>query len=77
MAKKYRLPMIQPTDPKKVIIKEGYSEDASVPLRRGNKIDMGGRGDQGPGWERGGTGKYGAGVGSGMGRDRRAAQRAR
>jgi hypothetical protein len=34
--------------------KGGPSVDASIPLRRGNKIIMGGRGREGPGWERGG-----------------------
>ena len=32
--------------------KEGPSVDASIPLRRGNKIITGGRGREGPGWER-------------------------
>ena len=37
--------------------KEGQIVDASIPLRRGNKIIMGGRGREGPGWERRGGGK--------------------
>ena len=32
-----------PTEPEKLNKKEGPSEDASIPLRRGNKIIMGGR----------------------------------
>jgi hypothetical protein len=32
---------------------EGPSEDTSIPLRRESKIIMGGRGMEGPGWERG------------------------
>ena len=32
--------------------KGGPSVDASIPLRRGNKIIMGGRGREGPGWQR-------------------------
>ena len=51
--------------------------DASISLRRGNKIIMGGKGREGPGWERGGGGEKGgkeeAGLGSG--RDRRKVQR--
>jgi hypothetical protein len=37
--------------------KEDQSVDASVLLRRGNKMIMGGRGREGPGRERGGGGK--------------------
>ena len=33
--------MIHPTDPKKLNKKEGSSEDASIPLRKENKIIMG------------------------------------
>ena len=47
--------MIQPTDRKKLNIKEGPRKDASISLRRGNKIVMEGRRRNGPGWERGGT----------------------
>jgi hypothetical protein len=36
--------MIHPTDSKKLNKKEGPNEDASIPLRRGNKIITGGRG---------------------------------
>ena len=53
LAKKYRIPMIHPTDHKKFNKKEGPNEDTSVPLRRGNKIIIRGRGREGPGWKRG------------------------
>ena len=33
--------------------KEGPSVDASIPLRRENKIILGGRGREGSGWKRG------------------------
>jgi hypothetical protein len=33
--------------------KEGSNEDASIPLRRRNKIITGGRGKEGSGWVRG------------------------
>ena len=45
----YRIPMIQPKDPKKFNKKEEPSEDALIPLRRGNKMTIGGRGKEGPG----------------------------
>jgi hypothetical protein len=38
--------------------KKGPSEDASIPLRRGNKIIMGGREEE-PGWVNGGKQKRG------------------
>ena len=45
---------------------EGQSVYASIPLRKGNKIITGGRGREGPGWEKGGGEKesqlWGAGV---------------
>jgi hypothetical protein len=41
LAKKYRIPMIQSIDCKRFNQKEGPSEDASIPPRRGNKINMG------------------------------------
>jgi hypothetical protein len=66
-----RIPMIQLTDPMKLNKKEGSSVDNSIPLRRRNKIIMGGRRRERTGW--GG----GSGTGSGMGGDRREAQRAR
>ena len=44
LAKKYRIPMIQPIDHKQYNKMEGPSEDASIPLRRGNKIIVAGRG---------------------------------
>ena len=40
-------------DTKKLNKKEGPSEDAQMPLRKRNRIVMGGRGSEGPGWERG------------------------
>ena len=39
---------------------EGHTMDASNPLRRRNKIIIGGRGREGPGWERGRGGKKGS-----------------
>jgi len=54
---------------------EDQSVDASVLLRRGNKIIMEGRGRERPGRERGGGGKRGAG--SGVGGDRGEIQRVR
>ena len=58
LAKNYRIPMIQP---KTIEVKQegSTSEDASIPLRLGNKIVMGGRGKEGPGWERRGRGEQG------------------
>ena len=47
----------------------GASKDASIPLRRGNKIITGDRGREEPGWEmgeggeKGGKIRYGAGTG--------------
>jgi hypothetical protein len=54
--------MIHLTDPKK-LKKKGPSEDASIPLRRGDKITTRGRGREGPGWERGGGRESGGGGG--------------
>jgi hypothetical protein len=51
--------MIHPTDPKKLNNKEGPSEDASIPLRRGNKIIIGGREKEELWWEKGGEGGNG------------------
>jgi len=46
--------------------------DTSNPLRRGNKIIMGGRGKEEAGWESGGGGgKRGAGAGIGGRQERR------
>ena len=59
-----------PTEPEKLNKKEGPSEDASIPLRRGNKIIMRGM-REGPKWE---SGKR---AGSCMGGDRRETQRFR
>jgi hypothetical protein len=55
--KKYRIPMIHPTDLKKFNKKEGPSKHASVPFRRADKIIMGGRGTEGGTWVREGRGK--------------------
>ena len=59
--------MIQLTDHMKLKKKEDQSVDASVLLRRGNKIFTGGRGWEGLGRKRG-AGKE-RGPGSGMGGD--------
>jgi hypothetical protein len=56
-------------------IKEGQSVDASIPLRKGNKIIKGCSQREGSRWERGEGGKRGAE--SGMGRDKIEVQRAR
>ena len=55
----YRTPRIKHIDYKKFNKKEGPSNDASIPLRRGNKIIMGGRGRERPGRERGGERRRG------------------
>jgi len=49
--------MIKLTDHMMLNMKKGPSEDASVPLSRRNKIIMGDRGRERPGWEMGGGGK--------------------
>lgn len=67
--------MIYHTDPKKLNKKKGPKEDASISLRKGNKIITGGREKEGPGWERGGRGGEG-GKGQVEG-DRREAQKTR
>jgi hypothetical protein len=41
-----------------VLLQEGPSEDVSIPLKRGNKIIMGGKGRKGSGWERRGEKRY-------------------
>jgi hypothetical protein len=46
--KKYRIPRIQSTE-LKVNNQKGKSEDASIPLGREKKTNMGGRGRKGPG----------------------------
>jgi hypothetical protein len=43
----YRTPRIKHIDYKKFNKKEGPSNDASIPLRRGKKIITGGRGREG------------------------------
>jgi hypothetical protein len=51
--------------------KKGLSMNTLIPLKRGNKIIMVGRGRKGRGWESGGGGETGAG--SGMWREKREA----
>ena len=51
---KYRTPRIQPTNCKKYNKQKGSSEDASIPLHKGEKIFMGVRWSEWPGLERGG-----------------------
>jgi hypothetical protein len=53
VTKKYRILSIQPRVHKKFNEKEGPSEDASIPFRRGNKIITECREREGPGWLRG------------------------
>jgi len=43
--------VVHPHRTKKLNKMEGQSEDVSIPLRKGNKIIMGGRERDGPGWE--------------------------
>ena len=45
----YRTPRINHIDYKKFSKKEGPSNDASIPFRKGNKIITGGRVKEGPG----------------------------
>ena len=47
-----RIPIGQLTNHMKLNKKEGPSVYTSIPLRKGNKIVIGGRGREGPGWER-------------------------
>jgi hypothetical protein len=69
------MPMIHPTDSKKLNKKKGLNEDASISLRRESKIVTGGRRRERPGgrWE----GERKRGTGSGMEEDRSESQRAR
>ena len=48
----YRGPRIQPIDHKTYNKQKGPSEDVSILLRRGKKIITGGRGREGPEWEK-------------------------
>ena len=48
LAKRYRISMVEPKDRMKFNKKEGSSQDASISLRRGNKLMMGGRRREGP-----------------------------
>jgi hypothetical protein len=52
ISKRYRILLVHPTGPKKLNKKEGPSEDASIPLRKRNKIIKRVRGREGTGWER-------------------------
>jgi hypothetical protein len=60
LTQKLRIPMIQLTDHMKLNKKKDQSVDASIPLRRENKIITGGKGERDLGgreegeWERGG-----------------------
>ena len=56
--------MINHTGPKKLNKNDGPSEDAAIPLRRGNEIILAGRGKEGPEWEKG---RGGAGLDIGGG----------
>jgi hypothetical protein len=56
---KLRIPTIQLTDHMKLMKKENQNLDASVLLRRENKITLRGREREGLGRERGGEGKRG------------------
>jgi hypothetical protein len=53
LAKKCRIPRKQPIDCKKYNKQKCPSEKVSTSLRRGKDIIGGGRGREGPGWERG------------------------
>jgi hypothetical protein len=55
------MPMIQPTDHKNFNKKEGSREDVLIPLRRGNKIIIGGKRREEPGRKRDREGKRGTG----------------
>ena len=57
LAQKLRIPTIQLEDHMKLNKKEGQSVNALSPLKRGNKIIIEGRGNEGSGWERGEEGK--------------------
>lgn len=71
LVQKLRISMVQFTDHKKLNKIEAQSVNASIQLRMGNKIITGGRGREGPGWERGGREekgnriRYGLGEGTG------------
>jgi hypothetical protein len=53
LAIKYRIPMLQSTDPKKLSNSEGPREDVWISLRRGNKIVIWSGWRERTGWERG------------------------
>ena len=52
VSRRYRMPMIFPTNPKKLNKKEGQSKYALIILRRRNETVIGGRGREGNGWEK-------------------------
>jgi hypothetical protein len=54
--------MIECTDWRNLNKQEDPSMDTPIPLRRGNKIIMGGRRREEPGWERGGIGEVGRSI---------------
>ena len=59
ITQKLRIPPIQSTNHMELKKKEDQSVDASVFLRRKNKIIIGGRGREASGWEREGGGVIG------------------
>jgi hypothetical protein len=65
LGKKLRILMIQLTDHMKLTKKENQSVDTSVLLRRGNKINVGGRGWERLGRKTRGEKEKGAGLGVG------------
>ena len=69
LVQKLRTPRIQLIDHRKLNKKKGQSMAASISLRRGKKIIIGGKGREGPKW--GEKGERKGGMGSSMGRDRR------
>ena len=72
ISQKYRIPWIQPTDHEKYNKQKCSSEDASISFRRRKEIIAGGRGREGPGWERERGEKKGTGSGRGRGETQRA-----
>jgi hypothetical protein len=60
---KYRITILQSTNPKKLCNKEGPKKDAWISLRRENKIDIRGEWTEGTEWQKGWGGKQGRGSG--------------
>ena len=52
-----------PTDSKKFNKKKDSSEDVSIPFRKGKKILIGGKRNEGSGWKMGGKEEKGNGIG--------------